>query len=293
MNKMKKQNGITLVALVITIIVMMILVGVSVTVALNGGLFSTAQQAVATTEAERDNELALSDGKVEINGKVYNSINEYVHGSVEYTEYLIGQEVTVDGENFYVIADSDKTQEKVTLLAKYCLNQAGTEQSNATYSETTCAFSSTDYWSSATEFPIDLNTYEVPEGVDSIVTTAKAYGEAKGGIGRLLTKEEAESLITNYAGLVYGTNVDATDGYLRYWLSNIERDEGGYEAIYNVWGDNPYITLDPYDHVELVRLTSSYRNIKIINFIVLIKKLIYKILSIWNVAVRKNPFSEK
>ena len=42
---MKGQKGITLVALVITIIVMLILVGVSVTVALNGGLFTTAETA--------------------------------------------------------------------------------------------------------------------------------------------------------------------------------------------------------------------------------------------------------
>ena len=47
---MKGQKGITLVALVITIIVMLILVGVSVTVALNGGLFTTAETAVTNTE---------------------------------------------------------------------------------------------------------------------------------------------------------------------------------------------------------------------------------------------------
>ncbi len=44
---MKKQNGITLIALIITIIVMLILVGVTVNVALNGGLFDTAKQAVS------------------------------------------------------------------------------------------------------------------------------------------------------------------------------------------------------------------------------------------------------
>lgn len=42
---MKEQKGITLVALVITIIVMLILVAVSVTVALNGGLFDKAREA--------------------------------------------------------------------------------------------------------------------------------------------------------------------------------------------------------------------------------------------------------
>jgi hypothetical protein len=42
---MKGQKGITLVALIITIIVMLILVAVSITVAIDGGLFDKAEQA--------------------------------------------------------------------------------------------------------------------------------------------------------------------------------------------------------------------------------------------------------
>ena len=45
MQELRTQKGITLIALIITIIVMLILVGVSVTVALNGGLFETAKKA--------------------------------------------------------------------------------------------------------------------------------------------------------------------------------------------------------------------------------------------------------
>ena len=49
---MKKQNkGITLIALIITIIVMLILVGVTINVALNGGLFTKAEQATKQMEA--------------------------------------------------------------------------------------------------------------------------------------------------------------------------------------------------------------------------------------------------
>jgi len=80
---MKKQNGITLIALVITIIVMLILVGVSVTVALNGGLFTIAKDAANETKIKRDEELKLSEGKVQINGEWYDSINEYVNGAGE------------------------------------------------------------------------------------------------------------------------------------------------------------------------------------------------------------------
>lgn len=75
---MKGQKGITLVALVITIIVMLILVGVSVTVALQGGLFDTAKQAADDTKVERDAETNLSNGAVNVNNTVYNSVNEYV-----------------------------------------------------------------------------------------------------------------------------------------------------------------------------------------------------------------------
>ena len=57
---MRKENGITLVALVITIIVMLILVGVTVTVALNGGLFQTAKKAAQDTEKARIQEEIMS-----------------------------------------------------------------------------------------------------------------------------------------------------------------------------------------------------------------------------------------
>ena len=69
---MKGQKVITLVALVITIIVMLILVGVSVTVALNGGLFDTAENAVDRTNDALVEENKLDDGKVNIDGTEYN-----------------------------------------------------------------------------------------------------------------------------------------------------------------------------------------------------------------------------
>ena len=43
---MKKEKGITLIALIITIIVMLILVAVTISVALNGGLFNNAKDGI-------------------------------------------------------------------------------------------------------------------------------------------------------------------------------------------------------------------------------------------------------
>jgi len=48
---LKNQKGITLIALIITIIVMLILVGVTINVALNGGLFEKGEKAAFQTEA--------------------------------------------------------------------------------------------------------------------------------------------------------------------------------------------------------------------------------------------------
>ena len=74
---MKGQKGITLVALVITIIVMLILVGVSITVALNGGLFSNAKTAANDTAEARNSELNLSSGKVTVDNVEVNVLDYY------------------------------------------------------------------------------------------------------------------------------------------------------------------------------------------------------------------------
>lgn len=73
---MRGQKGITLVALVITIIVMLILVGVTVTIALNGGLFDTAEKAGEDYKAAQNAENGLASGNVIVNGQE-KPINSY------------------------------------------------------------------------------------------------------------------------------------------------------------------------------------------------------------------------
>ena len=51
-----KQNGITLIALIITIIVMLILVGVTINVALNGNLFGKAETAKTETQKAKQSQ---------------------------------------------------------------------------------------------------------------------------------------------------------------------------------------------------------------------------------------------
>jgi len=75
---MKTQKGITLIALIITIIVMLILVGVSVTVAINTGLFTTASGVSKNTEVRRDEELERANGLASINGVGTTNVQDYV-----------------------------------------------------------------------------------------------------------------------------------------------------------------------------------------------------------------------
>ena len=75
---MKKNKGITLIALVITIIVMLILVVVTIRISTKGGLFDYAGRAARETKDAIADEKDIADGKITIGGVKYNSIDEYL-----------------------------------------------------------------------------------------------------------------------------------------------------------------------------------------------------------------------
>ena len=79
---MRKNKGITLVALIITIVVMLILVAVSVNVLIKSNLIGTAEKTV-----DKYKTAAEEEGKgeaIEINGKKYASIEDYIEGNEQY-----------------------------------------------------------------------------------------------------------------------------------------------------------------------------------------------------------------
>ena len=73
-----KEKGITLIALIITIIVMLILVGVVVTVVIQSDLLGTAKTAGDKYKTAYEEESNMS--QIEINGKKYDSIEDYLAG---------------------------------------------------------------------------------------------------------------------------------------------------------------------------------------------------------------------
>ena len=79
---MKSQKGITLIALIITIIVMLILVAVTITMAVNGGLFGYAKNAATETEAAKTQEESIGNGRLTVNGTDFE--NEDIQSIVDY-----------------------------------------------------------------------------------------------------------------------------------------------------------------------------------------------------------------
>ena len=74
------NRGITLIALIITIIVMLILVAVTVQIVVDSGLFGHAGRAVDKYAEEQRKESELGTGKITINGVEYESYDEFVNG---------------------------------------------------------------------------------------------------------------------------------------------------------------------------------------------------------------------
>ena len=88
-----RNKGITLVALIITIVVMLILVAVSVNVVVKSNLIGTAEKAVNKYKTASEEE---NSGVIEINGKKYNSIEDYMAGKEKLPDIKAGERATAN-----------------------------------------------------------------------------------------------------------------------------------------------------------------------------------------------------
>ena len=110
--KGKTQNGITLIALVITIIVMLILVGVTISMAVHGGLFDYAGRAVSETNNALKAEQQL----------INDIIDEYIKPNVSGTGDSLPTYANANKENGYLTEKAtytDTNQETAVIPAGY------------------------------------------------------------------------------------------------------------------------------------------------------------------------------
>lgn len=104
----RKTAGITLIALVITIIVMLILVGVTITVAVNGGLFTYTSKASKETTYHRDDEIIQTT-------YAYTQMGKYLNEDRSFSDEIrkvFGEEAIVaknsDGTYLVTLENGDK-----------------------------------------------------------------------------------------------------------------------------------------------------------------------------------------
>ena len=267
--KLKNEKGITLVALVITIIVLLILAGVTLSMVMgDSGIFGKANQAKEQTQlsnAEEIIKLAVLENKVKsVSGDADALTNEEL--KTEIGKKLTEQGYTVSGST--VTYYGDKTidienyldKEKTTTYTAYNVGDQVTVGGEKFYvikasseskekvtllaeknidtttmvqsdSANAIAFSSTNYWKNieGITYPYNLNGVETSVSTD-VINIAKAYGTAKGGEGRLMTVEEVFALGGNK-----NNNSSAS-----FWLGSAGSSDF-------VWGVNGYGNLD-YSH---------------------------------------------
>ena len=218
MKNNKKLKTALIVFIVILALVLCFNVGVYAAYAL-------AATEVSYTKPGTSTSISVKDALDELNKKVPTK--------------SIGDEVTVGGEQFYVL-EWDNNCDTVNLISKYNLNKAGTSQQNDAQEKTFSKFSDRSYWySSFTSSPFNLNDFMGYTATDAI-GKAKSYGRSKGAVSsRLLSFEEAyalwakESSNSKIKTMYRGT--ENIDGSLGYWLGsayNFKKvwyvDRGGY-----------------------------------------------------------------
>ena len=272
--KLKNEKGITLVALVITIIVLLILAGVTLSMVMgDSGIFGKANNAKEQTQlsnAEEIIKLAVLENKVKsVSGDADALTNEELKTEIE--KKLTEQGYTVNGST--VTYYGDKTidiesyldKEKTTTYTAYNVGDQVTVGGEKFYvikasseseekvtllaeknidtttmvqsdSANKIAFSSTDYWKNieGITYPYNLNGVETSVSTD-VINIAKAYGTAKGGEGRLMTVEEAYEI----TGLTSSGTINSPDWIkaTNYWLGSA--DNAG--SLWGVLGERSYL----------------------------------------------------
>ena len=223
-------KGITLIALVITIVVLIILAGVAINLTLNNnGIFTKAKEA-------RENYMVAANEEQEAITNIEESIDEITG----YTSYTRGQTVTIGTESFYVLHDSGASEEKVTLLAAKniktsTLLQADDADKIAFYTDPDST--GEGYWTSIPEitYPKDLNNVESERA--TVINYAKAYGEKFGvETGRLMTVGEAREI----TGLTTAGKITSPDWIktTNYWLGSANSTIGVWYVFDGILTDS-------------------------------------------------------
>ena len=202
---MKKQKGITLIALIITIIVMLILVGVTVTTAINGGLFEKARIAAAGTQKEVDKEklsMALAFAYDETAGEINKSTLEKELGK-EWTVTKTGNtylcENKKSGSKFTVTAQGEITDDD-PLIINCKIVESTTEDKGEVTTSKVIFFIPESGFDYEKEF-CDFASNSTGQVITSVEEAWKKMAEGAEGLSENPTLDEIANMINSANGL--------------------------------------------------------------------------------------------
>ena len=274
---MKSKNtnrGITLIALIITIIVMLILVAVTISMAVNGGLFEYAGKAVGETQSALNVEQELSNGKIQVGGKWYASIDDYLEGKVlvelpeglkvgDYVNYTptTGTYTVAGGENGSGF-DSNKTFTTETGDAALKWRVLSIDETTGKV-ELIAATENSQYLFLGCEGGYN-------HGVDILNDLCEAlYSNENGAIARSINVEDINEKtsynyeeFTSYLGFIYGDTKRLSEyGTTGMYYPNLYSQEVGYgtAGAFNTTGLNGSEGLN--DGVENVEGVTTYNTV--------------------------------
>ena len=255
-NFRKREKGITLVALVVTIVVLLILAGISLSLILgNYGVITKANEGrtnYANASVEEQTELNTAAEWMDNFAEGKETTPTTSTATLPAGTYTVGQEVTFGDEQFFVVADDGNS---VRLLAKYCLNLEGTAQTDKDATAQTAntthygrQFSNSPYWTDENLQSEENIAKANADGttIQNAILTAIKYGEDKGVTGRLMTLTEANTMVSSNSAIIYGKWTDGTqpqDSNFTWWLANVYEDD----SISVVDGSFPAIGYEDYD----------------------------------------------
>jgi len=256
------KKGITLVALIITIIVMLILVGVSVQVVINSDLIGTAQDAADRTEIAYEDEAGMQP--ITIGGLTYESIEDYLKNEKKLPEFVDSLEECMDINKKYILPDGYMYEYKPAQIANFTnqipisVDSTGAVYNGVGYKEDTRLSASSGYVESTyanscltgfihvkTGDVIRFANMSIPEGTRSDFYLSRIYVFDTSKVG--ISSQIVDSYIGidgwdviftngNLTELVYG----GSDGFIRINANIIDAASiitVNEEIIYSTNGD--------------------------------------------------------
>lgn len=202
---MKKQKGITLIALIITIIIMLILVGVTVTTAINGGLFEKARIGAKGTQKEVDREklnMAVVFAYDETTGEINKSTLEKELGK-EWTVTKTGNtylcENKKSGSKFTVTAQGEITDDD-PLIINCKIVESTTEDKGEVTTSKVIFFIPESGFDYEKEF-CDFASNSTGQVITSVEEAWKKMAEGAEGLSENPTLDEIANMINSANGL--------------------------------------------------------------------------------------------